>query len=82
MKDINDKIVQLHRQEGLQLVRLDYQGVKWFKSGTKQHKFDNKPNATPIWRETEVFRKLHFTMENKLKIIGHISKCFQANISK
>ena len=81
VKDINDQIVQLHRKEGLQLVRLDYQGVKWFKSGTKQHKFDNKPGATPIWHETEVFRKLHFTMENKLKIIGHISKCFQSNAS-
>ena len=44
-----------------------------------QHIFDTKPGATQVWRETEVFRKLHFTMEIKLKIVKYISTCFQAN---
>jgi hypothetical protein len=79
VKKLNDLIIQMNRQETLQLVRLDYHGVKRFKSGTVQHKFDNKPGATPVWREVQVFKKLHFTMENKLKIINYISNCFRGN---
>ena len=54
-------------------------GIKVFKSGTKQHKFDTKPGTTQIWREKEVHRKLHFTMDNKLKIISYINECFKSN---
>ena len=79
VRRLNDMIIQLNGQDQLKLVRLDYQGVKRFKSGTWQHKFDNKPGAKPIWRETKVFKKLHFNMENKLKIIEHISNCFRGN---
>ena len=69
----------MNREQGLQLVRLDIHGVKRFKSGTYQHKFDNKPGAKQVWRETEVFKKLHFTVENKLKIVQYISSCFDGN---
>ena len=81
VKKLNDLIIRQNKEEGqsLQLVRLDYQGVKRFKSGTIQHKFDNKPGATKVWRELSVFKKLHFTMENKLRIIGYISSCFRGN---
>ena len=71
--------IQLNGQDKLNLVRLDYHGVKRFTSGTWQHKFDNRPGAKPILRENKVFKKLHFTMENKLKIIEHISNCFRGN---
>ena len=79
IKKLNDLIIQMNKEQGLQLVRLDVHGVRRFKSGTYQHKFDNKPGATQVWRETDVFKKLHFTMENKLKIIQYISSCFDAN---
>ena len=38
-----------------------------------------KPGATQIWRKKEVARKLHFTMEIKLKIISYVSNCFRGN---
>ena len=52
---------------------------KYFKSGTKQHKFDTGKGAKQIWRETEVFRKLHFTLVMKIKIVGFALNCFDQN---
>ena len=79
MKSLNDKIISLNNEIGLTGVRLDYQGIKRFKSGNVQHIFDTKPGSTPVWREGEVFKKLHFVMEKKLKIASHISTCFKEN---
>ena len=78
-KMLNDLVISKNREQGIIPVRLDYIGIKRFKSGTVQHRFDNKPGATPIWREREVFRKLHLTMENKLRVISLISSCFMGN---
>ena len=80
MKKLNDQIIQLQRAESIEIV--DYMVIKRFKSGTVQHKFDNKEGATPIWREEEIFRKMHFTKELKLKIVEHIKKCFDGNCQK
>ena len=74
---LNNMILKMN--ENLKCVRMDYHGVKRFKSGTKQHKFDTKPGVTPIWRETEVFKKLQFTMDIKLKLAEHITECFKHN---
>ena len=82
VRKLNDLIIEMHREESLDLVRLDYHGIKRFKSGTKQHRFDNRPGASKVWREPEVFRKLHFTKEIKVKIVEHISKCFMSNTEK
>ena len=79
MKSLNDKIISLNNEIGLTGVRLDYHGIKGFKSGHVQHIFDTKPGSTPVWREGEVFKKLHFVMEKKLKIASHISTCFKEN---
>ena len=79
---VNKMLLDLHEKEGLKIVRLDFQGVKIFKNGKVQHKFDTKPDATQIWREEEVFRKLHFTMENKLKLVQYIHTCFENNAPK
>ena len=48
------------------------------KSGP-QHKYDTRPGATRVWREEEVAKKLHFTMENKLKIMQNLQKTFKSN---
>ena len=82
IKLVNDWIIESQRAEGMEMVRIDYTGIKRFKSGTKQHKFDNKQGATPVWREQEVFKKLHFTMDIKVKIMAHISTCFTSNSEK
>ena len=79
VKEVNKQVRELNLSEGLIYLHLHMQGIKVFKSGKTQHKFDNKPGATQIWRETEVFRKLHFTTENKLKIVGFIASCFKGN---
>ena len=79
IKKLNDLIIAANTRDNLKCVRLDFQGVKRFKSGTVQHIFDTKPGATQVWRETEVFRKLHFTMEIKLKLVKYITTCFEAN---
>ena len=81
VKKLNDIIIQKN-QEGdrpLMLVRLDYHGVKRFPSGTVQHRFDNVAGSVPVWREQEVFKKLHLTMDYKIKILGFIFKCFRGN---
>ena len=82
IKKVNDWVIDTQRAEGMGMVRIDYTGIKRFKSGTKQHKFDNRDGATKIWRENEVFRKLHFTMDVKVKIMDHISTCFITNSQK
>ena len=74
---LNKMILKLN--ENLKCVRMDYHGVKRFKSGTKQHKFDTKPGVPQIWKETKVFKKLHFTMDMKLKLVGYITECFKNN---
>ena len=82
VKKVNDLIIQMQRADSIEMVRLDYMGIKRFKSGTTQHKFDNKEGATPIWREQEIFRKLHCTKELKVKIVEHIKTCFNCNSEK
>ena len=72
IETVNKMVKELNQEDGLSWVNLHSHGIKMFKSGTMQHKFDTRPEAKQIWREREVFRKLHFTMENKLKIVGYI----------
>ena len=79
IKKLNSMLIDMHAKEGLKQVRMDFHGVKRFKSGTLQHKFDTRPGVPQIWREPEVFRKLHFTRENKIKIIQYINTCFASN---
>ena len=71
-------IIKKNKEGGreLKLVRL-----KRFPSGTVQHKFDNVAEVAPVWREQDVFKQLHFTMEYKVKIVSFISKCFRGNSS-
>ena len=68
----------MHKEEQLFWLNLHMQGVKILKSGP-QHKFDTRPGAKIIWRDKEVFRKLHFTMENKMKIIMYFQNIFKIN---
>lgn len=82
MKSLNDQIIALNLEIGLTGVRIDYHGIKRFKSGKFQHIFDTKPGSIPVWRESQVFKKLHFTMERKLKLVSHLSTCFKENAER
>ena len=79
IEQVNKAVKEMNQKDGLNWVNLHLHGIKVFKSGTKQHKFDTRPGTTQIWREKEVHRKLHFTMANKLKIITYINQCFKTN---
>ena len=79
IETINTAIKKMNEEDGLKWVNLNWHGIKLLKSGKKQHKFDDRPGATKIWDEVEVFKKLHFNMDLKLKIIKFIIKCFKDN---
>ena len=81
IENTNKMIKELNGQEGLEYPGLHLWGMKYYKSGFKQHKYDTRPGSTQICRESEVGRKLHFTPEIKLKIISSIQSIF-ANNSK
>ena len=82
IKALNDLIIDMTRGENLDLVRLDYHGVKRLRSGKIQHKYDNRSGVVPVWREKEVRKKLHFTRELKVKVMDHILQTFAANTRK
>ena len=79
LKKLNEMILEVNMAEELKCVRMDFHGVKRLNSGRIQHKFDTRPNAEQIWSEPEVFSKLHFTMDKKVKLAGHITECFKHN---
>ena len=81
IKQVNLEVKAMNEAEQLSWINLHMQGVKILKSGP-QHKYDTKPGAKLIWREREVFRKLHFTMENKLKIIVYLQNTFKNNAGR
>ena len=76
---LNKLIKEMNEEAGLAYPALHMYGMKYFKSGTKQHKFDTRPGSTRIWRENEVRRKLHFTKEVKQKIVSHIMSIIVRN---
>ena len=82
LKKLNSMVIDMNTRDNLTTVRLDYIGVKRFKSGTVQHIFDNKVGAKQIWRETDVFKKLHFTVDVKMKTVSKISSCLKANSAR
>jgi hypothetical protein len=79
IESLNNRIIEVNTQAKISYIGLHLIGMKFFKSGNKQHKFDTSPGAKRIWRENEVFKKLHFTQEQKLKIVGLIMKRFEDN---
>ena len=79
IETLNKQIKEMNSKEGLNYVGLHMWGMKFFKSGMKQHKFDTKEGAKQIWRETDVRRKLHFTHEVKLQVMATVMKIFDAN---
>ena len=82
MEAINKWIKEVNLRDNLRYVNLHQLGVKIFKSGTIQHKFDNMPGKEQFWREKEVRRKLHLTMSNRLKVMSQLMNCFKANSSR
>ena len=74
MKSINEK-------NNISWLNIHLQGMKILKSGV-QHKYDTRPGGAKVWRENLVFDKLHFTMNNKLKLIKYMQNTFSVKESK
>ena len=81
IKNVNEAIKKMNLDDDLNFLNIHLQGIKMLKSGP-QHKFDSRPGSTRIWREAAVFEKLHFTMENKLKIMQYLQNTFASNEKK
>ena len=79
IETLNKAIKQMNEKEGLEYPGLHLWGMKYMKSGKRQHKFDTRAGAAKIWREAEVRRKLHFTSDIKLRIMTSIQKIFTNN---
>ena len=79
VKKLNKMIMESNMREGLNYVRLDRIGTMYNHLGKLQHIRDTHPGSRRIWKENEVFRKLHFTMQKKMEIIKHIPDCFNKN---
>ena len=81
IREVNEQIKNMNMENGLTCLNLHMQGIKMLKLGP-QHKFDDKPGVKKVWREDEVFRKLHYTIENKLKLVQYLQNTFKANLGK
>ena len=79
IEKVNKRIKEINLADNLSYINLHLQGIKNFKSGTRQHKFDTLPGRAQFWREKEVRRKLHLTMDNRLRVVGQLMNCFKAN---
>ena len=78
IKKVNEGIKSMNEEENLSWVNVHFHGVKLLKSGP-QHKFDTRPGTKRIWREKDVFSKMHFTMENKINIARYAMTTFEVN---
>ena len=76
IETLNKHIKDMNQKEKLDYLGLHMWGMRYPKSGNKQHKFDTNPGTAKIWRETQVRKKLHFTPEIKLKIVSSILNIF------
>jgi hypothetical protein len=79
IENLNKAIQKMNAKEGLEYPGLHLWGMKYMKSGKRQHKFDTRAGTAKVWRETEVRRKLHFTADIKLRIMTSIQKIFTNN---
>ena len=79
IETLNKHIKDMNQKEKLDYLGLHMWGMRYPKSGNKQHKFDTNPGTAKIWRETQVRKKLHFTPEIKLKIVSSILNIFHHN---
>ena len=81
IKEVNEAIKGMNVEDKLAYFNLHLQGILMLKVGP-QHKFDTRPGASKIWREDDVFKKLHFTSPNKLKVVRYLQNTFKNNIGE
>ena len=81
IKQVNSEIKKMNLKDGLSYLNIHMHGVKMLKSGA-QHKFDTRHGSTAVWREKLVFEKMHYTMENKMKLMKYLKNTFDSNVKE
>ena len=74
IKNVNEAIKKMNLDDDLNFLNSHLQGIKMLKS-YQQYKFESRPGSTRIWRESAVFEKLHYTMENTFARKKLLSRC-------
>ena len=75
---LNAGIAAINKAEQVNYLNLHYEGIKINKSDhTKMHKHNP---AEPVWRETEVRKKLHLTAKNKTKVVRKLDRIFKGGL--
>ena len=80
IEKVNAAITELNKAEGINYLNLHYEGTRQVKgSGLTMHRHNT---VTPIWRETEVRRKLHLTPQFKVKVVNRAATIFSGGLKK
>ena len=78
IEKVNAAISELNKAEGINYLNLHYEGTRQVKgSGLTMHRHNT---VTPIWRETEVRRKLHLTPQYKVKVVNRAATLFSGGL--
>ena len=74
----NKAIMAMNKESSVNFLNLHYEGIRIDKkSGKKMHRHHT---STPIWRESDVRRKLHLTTSFKVKIVQRAAKIFMGGL--
>ena len=74
----NAAIAAMNKADNVNYLNLHFEGIrKDRKTGKTMHRHHT---STPIWRETEVRKKLHLTTKFKVKIVQRAAKIFMAGL--
>ena len=77
---LNAAIAALNKGAGVNWLNLHYEGVRFdSKSGKKFHKHNP---VKPIWRETNIRRRLHLTPEYKVRVANMAAKLFKGGLTR
>ena len=74
----NAAIAAMNKEDNINYLNLHYEGVRKDKKTGKT--MNRHYTTTPIWRETEVRKKLHLTTKFKVKIVYRAAKIFMGGL--
>ena len=78
MEQVNAAIIAMNKAEGINYLNLHYEGTRQVKgTGQTMHRHNT---VTPIWRETQVRRRLHLTPQFKVKVVNRAATIFRGGL--
>ena len=77
---VNKAIADMNKAEKVNYLNLHYEGIrKCKKTGKTLHRHNTQ---NPIWRETEIRRKLHLTPQFKIKVMNRAATLFMGGLKE